>query len=76
MHIDKEAEEDHAADNNKNKTGDMRDKNHPIRDEPISEAGKEIKKSMDRYEAKIISAGGKEEESSARPAGDSTRSEE
>ena len=38
----------------------------------ISDTGKDIKKGMDRYEARIKSAAGGE----APPAGDSTRSEE
>jgi hypothetical protein len=38
----------------------------------ISDTGKDIKKGMDRYEAKIKSAA----EGEALPAGDSTRSEE
>ena len=38
----------------------------------ISDTGKDIKKGMDRYEAKIKSA----VEGEAPPAGDSTRSEE
>ncbi len=38
----------------------------------ISAAGKDIKKGMDRYEARIKSAA----EGEAPPAGDSTRSEE
>jgi len=40
----------------------------------ISDTGKNIKKGMDRYEARIKSAA--EEEGEAPPAGDSTRSEE
>ncbi len=83
MHRDKEEDYDYDA-NKDNKTAAMRDKNHPIRDEPISETGKEIKKAMDRYEAKIRSAVGKEEEEEEKeeetgtepPIGDSTRSEE
>jgi hypothetical protein len=39
----------------------------------ISDTGKDIKKGMDRYEARIKSAAEKGE---APPAGDSTRSEE
>ena len=39
----------------------------------ISDTGKNIKKGMDRYEARIKSAA---EEGEAPPAGDSTRSEE
>jgi len=39
----------------------------------ISDTGKDIKKGMDRYEARIRSAAEGEE---APPAGDSTRSEE
>jgi hypothetical protein len=39
----------------------------------ISDIGKDIKKGMDRYEARIRSAA---EEGEAPPAGDSTRSEE
>ena len=42
----------------------------------VSETGKEIRKGMDRYEDRIRSSVGKEEESSDPPAGDSTRSEE
>jgi hypothetical protein len=38
----------------------------------ISDTGKDIKKGMDRYEARIKSAA----EGEAAPAGDSTRSEE
>jgi hypothetical protein len=38
----------------------------------ISDTGKDIKKGMDRYEARIKSAA----EGEASPAGDSTRSEE
>ena len=40
----------------------------------ISDTGKDIKKGMDRYEARMKSAA--EEEGEAPPAGDSTRSEE
>ena len=39
----------------------------------ISDTGKDIKKGMDRYEARIKSAA---EEGEAPPAGDATRSEE
>ena len=41
----------------------------------MSDTGKDIKKRMDRYEDKMKSALGEEEETAA-PAGDSTRSEE
>ena len=51
-------------------------KNNEDRDEEaeaaISDTGKDIKKGMDRYEARIKSAA----EGEASPAGDSTRSEE
>jgi hypothetical protein len=51
-------------------------KNNEDRDEEaeeaISDTGKDIKKGMDRYEARIKSAA----EGEAPPAGDSTRSEE
>jgi hypothetical protein len=54
----------------------MPKKNNDDRDEEveaaISDTGKDIKKGMDRYEARIKSAA----EGEAPPAGDSTRSEE
>jgi hypothetical protein len=54
----------------------MPKENNEDRDEEaqaaISDTGKDIKKGMDRYEARIKSAA----EGEASPAGDSTRSEE
>jgi len=54
----------------------MPKKNNDDRDEEveaaISDTGKDIKKGMDRYEARIKSAA----EGEAPPAGDSTRSKE
>jgi len=54
----------------------MPKKNNDDRDKEveaaISDTGKDIKKGMDRYEARIKSAA----EGEAPPAGDSTRSEE
>jgi hypothetical protein len=54
----------------------MPKENNEDRDEEaqaaISDTGKDIKKGMDRYEARIKSAA----EGEALPAGDSTRSEE
>jgi hypothetical protein len=52
----------------------MPKENNEDRDEEavISDTGKDIKKGMDRYEARIKSAA----EGEAPPAGDSTRSEE
>ena len=56
----------------------MPKENNEDRDEEaestISDTGKDIKKGMDRYEARIKSAA--KEEGEAPPAGDSTRSEE
>jgi hypothetical protein len=55
----------------------MPNENHEDHDEKteaaISNTGKDIKKGMDKYEARIKSAAEGEE---APPAGDSTRSEE
>ncbi|MFL6361117.1 MAG: hypothetical protein ACJ72V_17485 [Nitrososphaeraceae archaeon] len=51
----------------------MPKENEGNKEEPaISEIGKDIKKGMDRYQAKIKSAA----EGEAPPAGDTTRSEE
>jgi hypothetical protein len=48
------------------------DRDEEAEEAAISDTGKDIKKGMDRYEARIKSAA----EGEAPPAGDSTRSEE
>ena len=50
------------------------DRDEEAEEAAISDTSKDIKKGMDRYEARMKSAA--EEEGEAPPAGDSTRSEE